>query len=305
MISLKKAQTVARAHAQYLALARLGDKDPVTSACWRTAEEFGITLETLSRYLRLAKQDVSMEKQPLVFDGVTQYEPSSYEPSFKPNDIIGVIGDTHEPFCHKDYLGFVTKTFEKYGVTKVVHIGDLVDNHAISRHISEPNAMGAEKEYELTLNAVSKWVERFPELTVCEGNHDSIPARQAKELGIPELYIRNMSQLFNLPYTWNIVEEIVINDVYYQHGVGNGGLYGAANLAKIMSMSSVMGHLHSCGFCHYLSNPTKLWFGLAVGCGIDIKAYAFRYAKPFKRRPILGCGIVKSPVEAYFVPMHI
>ena len=271
-------------------------------------EHFGIKTETLSRYLRkareLPKTKVVTPHPSMTFEGMAR-PVVPYEVSFKPDDIIGVIGDTHEPFCHKDYLGFVSKEFEKHGVTKIVHIGDFVDCHAISRHISEPNAMGAELEYEQALKAVAAWTARFPEAILCSGNHDSIPARQAKELGIPEVFMKNTKELWNLPHTWQVVDEIVINDVYYKHGVGNGGIYGAANLAKNMSMSSVMGHLHSCGFCHYLANPVKLWFGLAVGCGIDIKAYAFRYGKALPRRPILGCGIVKSPREAHFCPMEL
>ena len=33
-------------------------------------------------------------------------------------------------------------------------------------------------------------------------------------------------------------------------------------------------------------------FGMNVGCGIDIDAYAMEYSRPFPKRPTLGCGVV-------------
>jgi hypothetical protein len=44
---------------------------------------------------------------------------------------------------------------------------------------------------------------------------------------------------------------------------------------------------------------------MAVGCGIDKNAYAFEYGRDFKKRPILGCGIVFSPTNAQFIPMKL
>src|SRR5664279_5075479 len=45
-------------------------------------------------------------------------------------EIVGIIGDTHFPFSHPNYLNFIQDTFKKHGVTKIIHIGDICDNHA-------------------------------------------------------------------------------------------------------------------------------------------------------------------------------
>ena len=61
---------------------------------------------------------------------------------------VGIIGDTHLPYELDGYLEFCQETFDRWGVNKVVHIGDFVDNHSLSFHDSEPllhNVMG---EYE-------------------------------------------------------------------------------------------------------------------------------------------------------------
>src|SRR5882672_3904939 len=38
--------------------------------------------------------------------------------------IVGIIGDTHEPFTHKQYLDFCYDTFNKHKVNRLIHIGD-------------------------------------------------------------------------------------------------------------------------------------------------------------------------------------
>ena len=64
-----------------------------------------------------------------------------------------------------------------------------------------------------------------------------------------------------------------------------------------------MGHGHSFAGAFPIANKRKLMFGMNVGCGIDIGAYAFAYNKKDKFRPLLGCGIVFNPSYAIWVPM--
>lgn len=217
--------------------------------------------------------------------------------------IVGVIGDTHIPFEHPRYLDFVYDTFRKNKVTKVVHIGDLSDNHAISRHQTETCALSPEEEYEVTKERIQRWVEAFPDVTMMKGNHDNIPARQLATLGIPECYLKSYNDLWGLPDTWEIVEEAVISNVWYFHGVGSTGKTPAFNRALNNRMSTVQGHAHSAFGCMYHANQKDIVFGLDVGCGIDNDKYAFRYGKPFPKKPILGCGIVYNDTQAVAIPM--
>ena len=45
-----------------------------------------------------------------------------------------VIGDTHAPCVHKDYIQFLKKIEKKHQCNRVVHIGDIVDWNSISFH---------------------------------------------------------------------------------------------------------------------------------------------------------------------------
>lgn len=219
--------------------------------------------------------------------------------------VVGVIGDTHFPFTHPRYLEFCRDTFREYGVGRIVHIGDLIDNHALSRHKTEPVADGVLSEYEKAKAMVKEWGEVFPSMHITRGNHDSIIERQASELGVPAAFIKSEHELYEMPDGWKIGEDVIIDDVLYKHGTGSGGMHGAYNSARRQCMSVVQGHTHSFAGVKWISTPQKLWFGMSVGCGIDIDAYAFLYGKYMENRPILACGIVKGPTEGLVIPMDI
>jgi len=219
--------------------------------------------------------------------------------------VVGVIGDTHFPFTHSRYLEFCKDTFDRHKVTDVVHIGDIVDNHAISRHKTEPIADGVVTEYMKAKQLIREWATVFPDMKIVVGNHDAILERQASELGVPPFYLKTPQELYEMPDGWTIDESVILDDVLYKHGVGSGGMHGAYNSAKRQCMSVVQGHTHSYAGVKYISTPQKLWFGMSVGCGIDIDAYAFTYGKYFENRPILGCGIVYDSREGVFVPMDL
>ena len=218
--------------------------------------------------------------------------------------IIGVFGDTHIPFEHPNYLYFIQDTFKKYNVNQVICTGDLVDNHALSRHPTEPVAKSPEDELDLAISKVKLYTTAFKDVLMCEGNHDSIPHRQAATLGLSKRFMKSFSELLEIPGTWNIQEQHIIDNVLYKHGISCGGKDGALNTAIQERMSTVIGHYHGFGGVKYSANSRNIIFGMNVGCGIDISAYAFAYGKHAKYRPTLGCGIVFDDSNAIFVPMN-
>ena len=217
--------------------------------------------------------------------------------------VVGIIGDVHIPFHHPNYLQFLKDTFEKWGVTDIVNIGDLVDNHALSRHQTETIAMGSNHEFNISLAEVKKYTDAFPKGKLTLGNHDMIPYRQAATLGLGTNHMKSFKDLWELPDTWEVAESFVIDNVLYTHGINAAGVNGAMNLAIKQRLSSVIGHAHSFGGVKYNANARDIIFGMNVGCGIDVDAYAFYYGKFYVNKPTLGCGIVISDSEAYFIPM--
>lgn len=219
-----------------------------------------------------------------------------------------VIGDTHLPFEHPEYLDFNKRLAKDYKVSEVVHIGDLVDNHALSYHEHDPNGLSPEQEIELAVNTIKKWAKAFPEIKLCRGNHDVLVDRKGKTSGLPSRCFRDFRDIWELPKSWKDDWEFIIDGVKYCHGTGFSGKYGHVNAAYDSRMSTVIGHLHSTAGVEYLANSESLIFGMSVGCGIDRKKYAFTYGKDFRRKPVLSSGIVeynKRGVNATVVPMPL
>lgn len=217
---------------------------------------------------------------------------------------VGIIGDTHIPFNHLFYKDFVKETFKKYKVDRVVHIGDLVDNHAISYHESDPDGLSSGSEADLVDIELEKWFKMFPKVDIIMGNHDKLPERQAKSNGLSQRFIRSFKETWKLPKGWNVhPDNVVIDDVYYCHGTGSTGKNAGFNLMLAKGQSVVQGHVHSFAGIQWKADQKDKYFGFNVGCGIDIEEYAFEYAKDYKWKPTLGCGIVIDGEQAIWVPM--
>lgn len=212
-----------------------------------------------------------------------------------------VIPDLHEPFSHERALWHCKEVYKTWGCDRVVCIGDFVDHHRISRHTSEPDGMDAVQEYDAALKRLQGWYTTFPSVVVVVGNHDEIPKRQAKEIGLPETFLRSLEDVYEFPDNWSIRKRIVIDDVLYLHNAGSGK-YAAINKAREQSMSVVAGHTHRNPGIIYQSNPNKMFFGMNVGCLVDKDAYAMRYSDS---EITLGCGVVVDSEEAYFCPMKM
>ena len=93
--------------------------------------------------------------------------------SYRNNSGVGIIGDTHEPFCHPNYRDFCYEVFDRFGVSQIVHIGDEVDNSALSFHEKMAEMPNAENEAEKAQAAMEKWYKTFPNVKVCVGNHSA------------------------------------------------------------------------------------------------------------------------------------
>ena len=209
-----------------------------------------------------------------------------------------MIGDTHEPACHPGYRRFCQDLRDQYRCDAVVHIGDVVDHHAISVHAKHPEMPGPKDEYELALRGVQKWARAFPDAAVCVGNHDARVVRLAESVNIPARFLRPYAEAWDTP-DWRWVEEVVIDGVLYFHGIGCGGVYPAANAMRHHLMSVAIGHVHSAGGIHWAANPHRRIFGLSVGCGVDERAMAFAYGKHSSRKAILSAAVVIDGIPSH------
>tara|TARA_B110000977_G_scaffold75016_1_gene101305 strand:- start:6800 stop:7516 length:717 start_codon:yes stop_codon:yes gene_type:complete len=198
---------------------------------------------------------------------------------------ILVVGDIHAPFTLTGYLQFCKDMYARYNCNQVVFIGDIIDNHYSSFHTSDPDGMGGGRELDVAIREVKKWVKAFPVADVCIGNHDRIIMRKAFDSQIPARWIKSYNEV--LGTNWNWEEQVIYDNVLYEHGEGGQ----AQAKAKNNMMSSVCGHTHTEAYVKWFVGKKFRVFGMQVGCGVDAKTYAAAYAKNFKKQAI-GCGVV-------------
>jgi predicted phosphodiesterase len=224
--------------------------------------------------------------------------------TFDKNNVL-VIGDTHEPFCKEGYLEFCQRVQKEYNCGTVVHIGDLVDNHAVSYHESDVDGRSAGDEYKLALEKCELWYKAFPEVLICIGNHDRLPFRKAFTAGLPKNWLKSYQEMFNSPkgWKWDFIHKV--NGVIYQHGTGMSGEMASINAARENRTSTVLGHMHTVCNTRFLASYKDLIFGMNVGCGIDHNKYAFAYGKENTRKPVLSCGVVLQGKLPINIPMNL
>ena len=201
------------------------------------------------------------------------------------NNVL-VIGDLHEPFCLEDYLAFCREQQEKFNCGRVVFIGDIIDNSYSSYHESCPDGFSAGEELDRAIDKIANWYTVFPVADVLIGNHDRIVHRKATTSGVSKQWVRDYKEVLCTP-NWNFCEEIVIDNVCYNHGEGGT----ARNRMKVEHQSQVQGHLHSQAYVEFSVGPNLKIFGMQVGCGVDRKSYAMAYGKNYKK-PIISCAVV-------------
>lgn len=220
---------------------------------------------------------------------------------------VGIIGDTHLPYEHPDYLKFCQEQFKAWDCDTIVHIGDLVDHHALSFHDSEPLLQDAHGEMLRAKERLKPWFKTFPKLTMVGGNHDHIPARQLRRIGMDDqTWLRPLSEVYGFPPGWKVVDEVTIDGVLYHHGYTSVGVNGFRNDAKARMCSTVSGHAHGNAGISASASQKQLVWGMAVGCGVNNKEMAFAYGKHFKMKPIVSCGIVIDGKHPYveFMPLE-
>lgn len=217
---------------------------------------------------------------------------------------LGVIGDSHLPFEKEGYLDFCYDVFDFFKVERVIHIGDFIDNHAISFHDHDPDGYSTREEIEVVKNKTQRWFNTFPELVLIKGNHDELPERRLLNAGISSLWLKEIKDVFSFPKGWEVEESLLIDNVLYEHGTGFTGKTGALDKAKLERLSCVIGHSHGFAGVQFHSSKRDTIFGMNVGCGIDKDSYAFKYGKNFKNQPVLSCGVVLEGEQALCLRME-
>lgn len=205
---------------------------------------------------------------------------------------ILIIGDTHIPYTQEGYLEHCLDVKRKEKCGTIVHIGDLVDNHSLSRQKKHnPDAKSPNDEIKLAIKELKSWFKAFPNVKFTYGSHDKRLSNKANDANVPSIGIKPFRETWELPKGWVDNLEFIIDNVLYKHGTSSG-MNAHRDLAIYNRMSAVQGHSHAFAGISYIANPKQCIFGMNVGCGVDNDAIAFAYGISFKVKPVVSCGVV-------------
>ena len=220
------------------------------------------------------------------------------------NKRILVISDMHLPYQHKDSITFLKEIKKEFKPDTILSIGDLLDQHALSFHDSSPELYSAGMELDKAKEYVRELESVFPKLIEVDSNHSSMIYRRALKHGLPKAYLKDYGDFLETK-KWKWVDDLTLTmsngqRCFFTHGRSADVL----KVSQSMGMSAVQGHYHTKFVISYWANPDNLFFGMNVGCLINQKSMAFNYAKNFRTRFIIGCGIIIDGIPR-LLPMVI
>ena len=136
----------------------------------------------------------------------------------------------------------------------------------------------------------------FPEVTEVDSNHSSLVYRRALRFGMSKQFLKPYGDFLGTR-KWKWVDDMTLKlsngkKCFFTHG-------RSADILKVsqtMGMSAVQGHYHTKFVISYWANPDDIFFGMNVGCLINQKSMAFSYAKNFRTRFIIGCGVILNGI---------
>lgn len=212
---------------------------------------------------------------------------------------ILVIGDTHFPYHHKNFFKDFAHHLKEYKPTHIVHMGDIADLHAISRHDPDPELPNIATELARAHMAVQKMSKMIPGSTrvyLCLGNHDGRIEKRASQNGIPRHFLRNFKDLLGIPSSWQVDFEHQIDNIAFLHG--KSPVRGKTTLAY--GCHTVQGHFHSKLCVEYHQSPRQMLWSVFCGGAPDDKSLAMAYGKNNLEKSAYGFVRITDGVPAIF-----
>ena len=219
------------------------------------------------------------------------------------------FGDTHEPYSHPDTLDFLKAIKEKYDPSKIIHMGDELDNHAINMHMRSPDLANHKHELDLAREKCQKLYNIFPVMDILDSNHGSLTIRVGNKAGLSSEVIRSPNEILQIPngWTWRESIEFTYGNVegeplklHFRHQLKTNYL----QVAQRMGCCFVQAHYHTKLGVQYFQTPYGLKWAISTGCLIDNNSIAFVYNKANLEMPVLGAAIIIGGTP-YIQPMWL
>jgi hypothetical protein len=220
------------------------------------------------------------------------------------NDCILYFTDNHEPYSHKHSPDFIKAVADKFAPTRIIQGGDFADNQGTNLHAPNPGLPSVVDELSAFHVKAKQYYDYFPKVDLIRGNHETNILRRAIKNGIPEIMLKSLNDIYQMPEGWTYHDDLTLDvngeKIYFCHGKSSG--YVTTSNAE--GISCVSGHFHSKFAVIYTAGTNTKRFNCFGGCLIDDKQISFTYNKATSNRPILGCVVIIRGVPV-LIPMHL
>jgi len=223
------------------------------------------------------------------------------------NSRLLIIPDQHAPYHHPDTIAFLDDVAINVEPTRIINLGDEVDNHGLSMHDSDPNLDSPGMELAKAKIFLKELAELFPVMDICHSNHGSLVYRRAKKFGIPVEYIKSYRDILfdgneGDGWQWQQKVRLVLPNgerLILQHQSSGDTLLNAAHERSNL----IEGHEHGTFEIKFKQNEYSDNYWIAIsGCLVDETALAFEYGKLFTKKPVIGCTVVLDS-QPYLIKM--
>jgi len=210
------------------------------------------------------------------------------------NASILVISDNQLPYEHQDDISFIKAVAKKYDIdlsgkkSRIIHIGDEVDNTAINDYGTDPDMANDGQELELAILKFKQYQRIIPKMDIMLSNHLVRYYKRAKKSGFSQKRLKSLHDLYGVKksYVWHkrlILELPNTGKWLFQHGHQGD----AFKISQLLGFSVVSGHTHTKAYIHaWKTLLYKLVFACQTGCLIDNKSGAYAYDKDNKQAPV-------------------
>lgn len=217
---------------------------------------------------------------------------------------IVACSDIHAP---SHYLPGVTQLVEEMrDADVVVFNGDIFDFQAMSKYAHNPDLPGGGDEIEKCRELVAGLSEATEgkDVFILDGNHEYRAYKRRVEAGLPNAFMRPISDVMGFPPHWRIMgRRKHLGPFVFLHGATQGRTYGGVNaavrIAEKHRRSTVIGHIHTAGYVRALPGVYDTIWACACGCLIDPLHPAFGYAIDMPERPALGYVVIEDWVPRW------
>jgi len=212
---------------------------------------------------------------------------------------ILLLGDIHFPAANWPALKKIARFNETYQADLVIQMGDLIDAKAWSSYAKHPEDDSPQLEFDKALKDCQKLAKLFPKMVVLVGNHEARVEARVLEARIPKQLVKGIHEVVDIPgWKFHLSDDpFVADNIGFIHGdQGAGTIMQKANK---LGMSLCCGHTHKASLT-YATTFNKQIFAMEVGCLVEVKNAAFKYASKSLSQSWVGFAVIENGVPILY-----